>query len=180
MIKPSQPPWRAGEKRHPPLVAAPPPLPKGKHVTGFSGRFAPLHPLLSPTHWILRSLPLPYESSSLVQLQFLCHPAKAGHYGCWALCHMILLIGKKVLLPPRAAIHNPQRPKAAVKPKNPPARKGRSILRTFLYNPSAQPAAIHNPLRPRGASFCTPGREGALCTILPAYHFIQAGYYSAL
>ena len=29
---------------------------------------------LSPTHWILRSLPLPYESSSLVQLQFLCHP----------------------------------------------------------------------------------------------------------
>ena len=69
MIKPSQPPWRAGEKRHPPLVAAPPPLPKGKHVTGFSGRFAPLHPLLSPTHWILRSL---------VQLQFLCHPAKLG------------------------------------------------------------------------------------------------------
>ena len=79
MIKPSQPPWRAGEKRHPPpLVAAPPPLPKGKHVTGFSGRFAPLHPLLSPTHWIIRSLPLPYESSSLVQLQFLCHPAKFG------------------------------------------------------------------------------------------------------
>ena len=100
-------------------------------------------------------------------------PYSRGHYGCWALCYMILL-------PPRAAIHNPQRPKAAVKPKNPPARKGRSILRTFLYNPSAQPAAIHNPLRPRGASFCTPGREGALCTILPAYHFIQAGYYSAL
>ena len=76
-----QPPWRAMEKRHPLWWLAPPPLPKGKHVTGFSGRFAPLHPLLSPTHWILRSLPLPYESSSLVQLRFLCRPAKFGRAG---------------------------------------------------------------------------------------------------
>ena len=40
--------------------------------------------------------------------------------------------------PPKAAIHNPQRPKAAVKPKNPPAN-GRSILRTFFYSPFPQP-----------------------------------------
>ncbi len=105
-------------------------------LTGFSGRF---RSLTNPVRWC--------NSSSFAT------PLKRGHYGCWALCYMILL-------PPRAAIHNLQRPKAAVKPKNPPARKGRSILRTFLYNPSAQPAAIHNPLRPRGASFYTPGREG--------------------
>ena len=117
----------------PPLVLAAPPLPKGKHVTGFSGRF---RSLTNPVRWC--------NSSSFAL------PAKAGHYGCWALCHMILLIGKKVLLPPRAAIHNPQRPKAAVKPKNPPARKGRSILRTFLYNPSAQPAAKPRPFAPQG------------------------------
>ena len=167
-------------RRFPLWWLAPPPLPKGKHVTGFSGRRAPLHPLLSPTHWILRSLPLPYESSSLVQLQFLCHPAKAGHYGCWALCHMILLIGKKVLLPPRAAIHNPQRPKAAIKPENPPARKGRSILRTFLYNPFAQPAAKPRPFVPQGRVLLHSGPRRALCAILPAYHSIQAGYYSLL
>ncbi len=118
--KTREPPWRAMEKRHPLWWLAPPPLPKGKHVTGFSGRFAPLHPLLSPTHWIFGSLPLPYESSSLVQLQFLCHPplssvgrqkesALMGRlgallrstctsyagcaqcpYGCSALCHMTL------------------------------------------------------------------------------------------
>ena len=35
--KTREPPWRAMEKRHPPLlVAPPPPSPKGKHVTGFS------------------------------------------------------------------------------------------------------------------------------------------------
>ena len=81
MIKPSQPPWQAMEMRPPPLVAAPPPLPKGKRVTGFSGRYhsptarlspthnilrvtAFLHPLLSLTHWIFGSLMLPYKSSS--------------------------------------------------------------------------------------------------------------------
>ena len=40
--KTREPPWRAGEKRHPPLVAAPPPFPKGKHVTGFSVVFGSL------------------------------------------------------------------------------------------------------------------------------------------
>ena len=34
------------EKKLPPLVAAPPPLPKGKHVTGFSGRLgSPTNPV---------------------------------------------------------------------------------------------------------------------------------------
>ena len=132
-------------------------------LTGFSGRF---RSLTNPVRWC--------NSSSFAL------PAKAGHYGCWALCHMILLIGKKVLLPPRAAIHNPQRPKAAVKPKNPPARKGRSILRTFLYNPFAQPAAKPRPFAPQGRVLLHSGPRRALCTILPAYHSIQAGYYSLL
>ena len=46
-----------------------------------------------------------------------------------------------------AAIHNPQRPKAAVKPKNPTA-VGRSILRTFFLPPErkrTQPAAGRRP-----------------------------------
>ena len=132
-------------------------------LTGFSGRF---RSLTNPVRWC--------NSSSFAT------PLKRGHYGCWALFHMILLIGKKVLLPPRAAIHNPQRPKAAVKPKNPPARKGRSILRTFLYNPFAQPAAKPRPFAPQGRVLLHSGLRRALCTILPAYHSIQAGYYSAL
>ena len=132
-------------------------------LTGFSGRF---RSLTNPVRWC--------NSSSFAT------PLKRGHYGCWALFHMILLIGKKVLLPPRAAIHNPQRPKAAVKPKNPPARKGRSILRTFLYNPFAQPAAKPRPFAPQGRVLLHSGPRRALCTILPAYHSIQAGYYSAL
>ena len=36
--KTREPPWRAMEKRHPLWWLAPPSLPKGKHVTGFSGR----------------------------------------------------------------------------------------------------------------------------------------------
>ena len=132
-------------------------------LTGFSGRF---RSLTNPVRWC--------NSSSFAT------PLKRGHYGCWALFHMILLIGKKVLLPPRAAIHNPQRPKAAVKPKNPPARKGRSILRTFLYNPFAQPAAKPRPFAPQGRVLLHSGPRRALCTILPAYHSIQAGYYSLL
>ena len=32
-----------------------------------------LHPLLSLTHWIFGALPLPYKSSSLVQLMFAVH-----------------------------------------------------------------------------------------------------------
>ena len=34
-----------------------------------------LHPLLSLTHWIFGALPLPYKSSSLVQLMFAVHAA---------------------------------------------------------------------------------------------------------
>ena len=36
--KTREPPWRAMEMRHPLWWLAPPSLPKGKHVTGFSGR----------------------------------------------------------------------------------------------------------------------------------------------
>ena len=39
---------------------------KGKRLTTFCASLALLHPLLSLTHWIFRSLMLPYKSSSLV------------------------------------------------------------------------------------------------------------------
>ncbi len=75
--KTREPPWRAMEKR-PPLVAAPPPLPKGKRVTGFSvAQRLPRNPV-----------PLP------PQLRW-------GHYGCSALHHMTLQEGvEKPILPP--------------------------------------------------------------------------------
>ena len=37
---------------------------KGKRLTTFCASLALLHPLLSLTHWIFRSLMLPYKSSS--------------------------------------------------------------------------------------------------------------------
>ena len=45
---------------------------KGKRLTTFCASLALLHPLLSLTHWIFRSLMLPYKSSS--------HSAKCVHY----------------------------------------------------------------------------------------------------
>ena len=55
---------------------------------------------------------------------------------------------------------NPQ-PSArrAVKLKNPWARKGPSILRTFFRNPSTQPAAVRRP-QPSGRSPVNPHTEG--------------------
>ena len=46
---------------------------KGKRLTTFCASLALLHPLLSLTHWIFRSLMLPYKSSSLVQNVFAVH-----------------------------------------------------------------------------------------------------------
>ena len=46
-------------QRHPPLVAGATTLPGGKRVTGFSVALWLPTARLSPTHWILRSLPLP-------------------------------------------------------------------------------------------------------------------------
>ena len=55
--------------------------PKGE-TTHYDLRVALLlHPLLSLTHWIFRSLPLPYKSSSLVQLMFAVH-ARKGVSAC--------------------------------------------------------------------------------------------------
>ena len=62
-----QPP--CGRGNAPLLVAGATTLPGGKHVTGFSGRFRSLTARLSPTYWILRSLSLPYESSSFATLK---------------------------------------------------------------------------------------------------------------
>ena len=45
---------------------------KGKRLTTFCASLALLHPLLSLTHWIFRSLMLPYKSSS--------HSAKCVRY----------------------------------------------------------------------------------------------------
>ena len=81
---------------------------KGKRLTTFCASLTLLHPLLSLTHWIFRSLTLPYKSSS--------HSAKC------------------VRCAPQSGNPQPsgQRP---VKRKNPPAN-GRSILRTFFWEPS--------------------------------------------
>ena len=46
---------------------------KGKRLTTFCALLALPHPLLSLTHWIFRSLMLPYKSSSLVQNVFAVH-----------------------------------------------------------------------------------------------------------
>ena len=108
---------------------------RGKRLTTFCASLALLHPLLSLTHWIFRSLMLPYKSSS--------HSAKC------------------VRCAPKG---NPQ-PSAlwAVKLKNPPA-PGRSILRTFLcttlfHNPSTQPVADRRP-QPSGRSPVNPHAAG--------------------
>ena len=54
-----------------------PPL-KGKRLTTFCALLALPHPLLSLTHWIFRSLMLPYKSSSLVQNVFAVHRFARG------------------------------------------------------------------------------------------------------
>ena len=51
---------------------------KGKRLTTFCASLALLHPLLSLTHWIFRSLMLPYKSSSLVQNVFAVHRFAQG------------------------------------------------------------------------------------------------------
>ena len=51
---------------------------KGKRLTTFCASLALLHPLLSLTHWIFRSLMLPYKSSSLVQNVFAVHRFARG------------------------------------------------------------------------------------------------------
>ena len=51
---------------------------KGKRLTTFCASLALLHPLLSLTHWIFRSLMLPYKSSSLVQNGFSVHRFARG------------------------------------------------------------------------------------------------------
>ena len=52
---------------------------KGKRLTTFCASLTLLHPLLSLTHWIFRSLMLPYKSSSLVQNVFAVHRKAAIH-----------------------------------------------------------------------------------------------------
>ena len=51
---------------------------RGKRLTTFCASLALLHPLLSLTHWIFRSLTLPYKSSSLVQNVFSVHRFAQG------------------------------------------------------------------------------------------------------
>ena len=115
----------------------------GKHVTGFSGRYAPL------------------------RIQFLCHPLGATPLpweggSCSSSCSngdteagpvtLTIYSSPKAIPKPSG-----QRP---VKPKNPLA-KGRSNFRTFscslnllnplFHNPSTQPAAPATPLHARRA-----------------------------
>ena len=53
-------------------------FPVEKRLTTFCASPALLHPLLSLTHWIFRSLTLPYKSSSLVQNVFAEHRSAQG------------------------------------------------------------------------------------------------------
>ena len=104
--------------------------PQGKRLTMICESLALLHPLLSLTHWIFRSLMLPYKSSS--------HSAK---------CVRCAPRGQSATLGA----------KGPVKLKNPWA-EGPSILRTFpyttlLHNPP--PKGGHNP-RAGGPSTLTP------------------------
>ena len=51
---------------------------KGKRLTTFCASLALLHPLLSLTHWIFRSLMLPYKSSSHSAKCVRCAPLRSG------------------------------------------------------------------------------------------------------
>ena len=76
-------------------------------------------------------------------------------------CHMTLKVNPVTLTlysSPDRAIPQPSA-RRAVKLKNPWARKGPSILRTFFRNPSTQPAAIRRP-QPSGRSPVNPHTEG--------------------
>ena len=71
--------WEAGRiarnadyKTHRPL--------KGKRLTTFCASLALLHPLLSLTHWIFRSLMLPYKSSSHSAKCVRCVPRGRYHH----------------------------------------------------------------------------------------------------
>ena len=92
---------------------------KGKRLTTFCASLALLHPLLSLTHWIFRSLMLPYKSSS--------HSAK---------CVRCAPKGNPQPSGPKAPSNlRTLRPIGPVNPKN-----------LFLHNPSTQPAAKAAPL----------------------------------
>ena len=119
MIKPSQPPWRAGEKRHPLWWLRHHLYPKGSmsldfrvallpyihcchRLTGFSGRF---RSLTNPVRWCnsssfatpLSSVGRQKESALMGRLGALLRPTCTSYagcaqcpYGCSALCHMTL------------------------------------------------------------------------------------------
>ena len=53
---------------------------KGKRLTTFCASLALLHPLLSLTHWIFRSLVLPYKSSSHSAKCVRCAPQGRYHH----------------------------------------------------------------------------------------------------
>ena len=90
---------------------------KGKRLTTFCASLALLHPLLSLTHWIFRSLMLPYKSSS--------HSAKCVRYAPR---------GATITLSGRAAVAPPERSDATL------LHNLRRQPRPFFIKPAA-PAA---------------------------------------
>ena len=56
---------------------------KGKRLTTFCAALALLHPLLSLTHWIFRSLMLPYKSSSHSAKCVRCAPLRSEGAADW-------------------------------------------------------------------------------------------------
>ena len=115
---------------------------KGKRFTTFCASLALLHPLLSLSHWIFRSLMLPYKSSS--------HSAKCVR--CASLCSG----GRRLAV--RTAMEHP----IDALPRTPfPASRDFAPVGSMLYDTESQSRnadfisiarrAIHNP-RPEGPS----------------------------
>ena len=125
---------------------------KGKRLTTFCASLALLHPLLSLTHWIFRSLMLPYKSSShsakcvrcapkgnprpsrrrRVKLKNLKNP-RAGGPSTFSFTTLLRNLRRQPHPFFKSAAKPPQQPSWPKAPSNlrtlrPP---GRSILRTF-------------------------------------------------
>ena len=106
--------------------------PQGKRLTMICASLALLHPLLSLTHWIFRSLMLPYKSSSHSANHVRCASLRSRGSGRGG--HLSFIDGAGMIKTSQSS-----GPKT-VKLTNPTA-EGRSILRTFPYEPSR--GALH-------------------------------------
>ena len=103
---------------------------KGKRLTTFCASLALLHPLLSLTHWIFRSLMLLYKSSS--------HSAKCVRFAQGA-------TAAKPLLPPERSEHTP-----STQPAVEPRPHFCNLRRSRHHNPRPERPSNLRTLRPIG------------------------------